>query len=39
MNPLRAKMADHEEVFRRINKIAGISYPVLTPNIQGFEKY
>lgn len=32
-------MADHEEVFQKINKKAGVSYPVLTPNIQGFEKY
>lgn len=35
---LDRQMADHEEVFRSITKYEGISYPVLTPNIQGFEK-
>lgn len=32
-------MADHEEVFQKILKKPGVSYPVLTPNIQGFEQY
>jgi hypothetical protein len=32
-------MADHQEVFQKINKVEGISYPVLTPNIKGFERY
>lgn len=30
-------MADHKEVMRGINKNPLVSYPVLTPNIQGFE--
>jgi len=30
-------MADHEQVIRGINKIPGISYPVLTPNLKGFQ--
>lgn len=31
------QMADHDEVFRKIEKYPGINYPVLVPNIQGFE--
>ncbi|KAH8251181.1 hypothetical protein KR032_001545, partial [Drosophila birchii] len=31
------QMADNAEVLRGIRKVRGISYPVLTPNIKGFE--
>ncbi|PFX26671.1 Hydroxymethylglutaryl-CoA lyase, mitochondrial [Stylophora pistillata] len=31
------QMADHEQVMQRINKVPGISYPVLTPNLKGFQ--
>lgn len=31
------QMADHSEVMKGIVKIPGISYPVLVPNIKGFE--
>src|SRR5919112_552182 len=31
------QMADHTEVLQRIRKNAGVSYPVLTPNLKGFE--
>ncbi|KAJ7376349.1 hypothetical protein OS493_035092 [Desmophyllum pertusum] len=31
-------MADHEDVMRRINKIPGISYPALTPNLKGLKQ-
>ncbi|KAM4873525.1 hydroxymethylglutaryl-CoA lyase, mitochondrial isoform 1-T1 [Thomomys bottae] len=31
------QMADHSEVLRGIQKFPGISYPVLTPNMKGFE--
>jgi hydroxymethylglutaryl-CoA lyase len=31
------QMADNAEVLRGIDKIDGISYPVLTPNLKGFE--
>lgn len=31
------QMGDNAEVFRGINKLPGISYPVLTPNLKGFE--
>ncbi|KAH8410132.1 hypothetical protein KR009_006752, partial [Drosophila setifemur] len=31
------QMGDNAEVFRGIRKVPGISYPVLTPNIKGFE--
>jgi isopropylmalate/homocitrate/citramalate synthase len=31
------QMADHVEVFNNIEKQAGISYPVLVPNMKGFE--
>lgn len=31
------QMADHSEVLRGITKKAGVTYPVLTPNIKGFE--
>ncbi|XP_069462246.1 3-hydroxymethyl-3-methylglutaryl-CoA lyase, cytoplasmic isoform X2 [Ambystoma mexicanum] len=30
------QMADHSEVLKGIKKHAGVRYPVLTPNIQGF---
>ena len=29
------QMADHKEVLSGINRIEGISYPVLTPNTKG----
>jgi hydroxymethylglutaryl-CoA lyase len=32
------QMGDNTEVLTGINKMAGVSYPVLTPNLQGFEK-
>src|SRR5213080_4639061 len=31
------QMADHAEVLARIHRRPGISYPVLTPNLKGFE--
>jgi hydroxymethylglutaryl-CoA lyase len=31
------QMADHTEVMERIRKKPGVSYPVLTPNLKGFE--
>lgn len=31
------QMADHTEVLKGIQKFPGISYPVLTPNIKGFQ--
>ena len=31
-------MGDHEQVFSGINKKAGVSYPVLVPNLKGLEK-
>lgn len=31
------QMGDNTEVFKGINKNTNISYPVLTPNLKGFE--
>ncbi|MCF8177929.1 MAG: hydroxymethylglutaryl-CoA lyase [Sulfuritalea sp.] len=31
------QMADHAKVFASIDKLPDVSYPVLTPNMQGFE--
>jgi hydroxymethylglutaryl-CoA lyase len=31
------QMADHTEVLERIRRRPGVSYPVLTPNLRGFE--
>jgi hydroxymethylglutaryl-CoA lyase len=31
------QMADHAEVMRDLQRRPGVSYPVLTPNLQGFE--
>ena len=31
------QMADHTQVMERIRRKPGVSYPVLTPNLQGFE--
>jgi hydroxymethylglutaryl-CoA lyase len=31
------QMADHEQILRRLQRRPGVSYPVLTPNLQGFE--
>jgi hydroxymethylglutaryl-CoA lyase len=31
------QMADHSEVLERIRRKPGVSYPVLTPNLKGFE--
>lgn len=31
------QMADHTEVMQGINKLPGVSYPVLTPNLKGFQ--
>lgn len=31
------QMADHAELMRRLPRVAGVAYPVLTPNLQGFE--
>ena len=31
------QMADHTEVLERIRRKQGVSYPVLTPNLKGFE--
>ena len=30
-------MADHMEVMQGIQLLSGVSYPVLTPNLKGFE--
>lgn len=32
------QMADHSEVLKGIQKFPGVSYPVLTPNVKGFEE-
>jgi len=32
------QMADHTEVLERIRRKAGVDYPVLTPNLKGFEE-
>ena len=32
------QMGDNEEVMRKIKRKSGVSYPVLTPNLQGFQK-
>lgn len=31
------QLADGAEVFSKINKVQGISYPVLVPNLKGLE--
>ena len=31
------QMADHDAIMRRLVKRSGVSYPVLTPNLKGFE--
>ncbi len=31
------QMADHDAIMRRLAKRPGVSYPVLTPNLKGFE--
>src|SRR5258706_7508480 len=31
------QMADHTDVLRRLRRKPGVSYPVLTPNLKGFE--
>lgn len=31
------QMGDNQEVLRGIEKREGVSYPVLTPNLKGFE--
>ena len=31
------QMADHEDILRRLQRRPGVNYPVLTPNLQGFE--
>jgi hydroxymethylglutaryl-CoA lyase len=31
------QMSDHAELMRTLQRHAGVSYPVLTPNLQGFE--
>lgn len=30
-------MSDHADVLKGIKKCPGVSYPVLTPNLKGFE--
>lgn len=32
------QMGDNEDVMRRIKRKPGVSYPVLTPNLQGYER-
>ena len=32
------QMADHAEVMRRLQPVAGVEYPVLVPNMQGYER-
>jgi isopropylmalate/homocitrate/citramalate synthase len=29
------QMADHSDVYRKIDKVDGVSYPVLVPNMRG----
>lgn len=29
------QMADHSDVYSKIDKVAGVSYPVLVPNMRG----
>jgi hydroxymethylglutaryl-CoA lyase len=31
------QMADHDAIMNRLERVPGVDYPVLTPNIQGFE--
>jgi hydroxymethylglutaryl-CoA lyase len=31
------QMADHAEIMQRLKRLPGVAYPVLTPNLQGFE--
>jgi hydroxymethylglutaryl-CoA lyase len=31
------QMADHAEIMQRLARVPGVAYPVLTPNLQGFE--
>ena len=31
-------MADHKEVMNGIERRSGVTYPVLTPNLKGFEE-
>lgn len=31
------QMADHDAIMRRLTRRTGVSYPVLTPNLRGFE--
>ncbi|XP_068205003.1 hydroxymethylglutaryl-CoA lyase, mitochondrial-like isoform X1 [Palaemon carinicauda] len=31
------QMADHTEVMKGIQRVSGVSYPVLTPNLKGFQ--
>jgi hydroxymethylglutaryl-CoA lyase len=31
------QMADHAEIMQRLERAPGVAYPVLTPNLQGFE--
>src|SRR5690349_7272962 len=31
------QMADHAEVLRRLKRFPGVAYPVLVPNMKGFE--
>jgi hydroxymethylglutaryl-CoA lyase len=31
------QMGDHEEIMRRLERHPGVNYPVLTPNLKGFE--
>jgi hydroxymethylglutaryl-CoA lyase len=31
------QLADHKEVMRKIDRAPGVTYPVLTPNLKGFE--
>lgn len=35
--PLFIKMADHSDVLRGIQRAPHVQYPVLTPNLQGFQ--
>lgn len=34
---LTLQMADHTEVMQGITQLPGVSYPVLTPNLKGFQ--
>ena len=38
INYLCLQMGDHKEVMQGIHRVPGVTYPVLTPNLRGFEQ-